>query len=338
MNDFGETTRMIEKNLPVIALYLPTANALPGLEPRHLDRLHGEFPGANWVYCADDAEFLRILPSARAVVVWRFRAEWLEKAWRLSLVSTPSAGHDWIEVAPRAGLAVEFSTFHGEIIAETVVGFALAFARGIKDCLDRQWRRETWPRGEVSRNMRTLRGGRVSIVGFGHVGKWIGRLLKPFGVRVTGVNRCDLTRPEYFEAGDRVVTLEELDSVLSETDHLVLALPGNAGTDRVICAARLALLPPDACVYNVGRGNAIDMPALVQALEKGALRGAGIDVFPEEPLPANAPIRNCPNVILMPHTSAFAPNYIDLYLNELLPQVRMHVPEAATGKRCNETI
>jgi phosphoglycerate dehydrogenase-like enzyme len=92
-------------------------------------------------------------------------------------------------------------------------------------------------------------------------------------------------------------------------------------------ARRLALLRPDAYIYNVGRGNAIDVPALAAALRGGNLRGAGLDVFPEEPLPEDSPLRGCPGAMRLPHVSAFAPNYLDLYLDELSPALA----EAATG-------
>lgn len=321
---------MIERERPRVLLHLPAANALPGLEPRHLDRLRKEIPDVDWLMCRDDGEFLRELPGARAVVVWRFKADWLAEARRLALVSTPAAGREWIEVSSGRGLAVAFGSFHGALIAETVLGLLLAFDRGIRDSLDRRARKEIWPRVEVAAGMRTLRGRLAVIVGFGHVGKGIGRLLKGVGMRVVGVNRNDLARPDYFEGGDRVLPIGELDGVLPEADHLIAALPGARDTDNVIDARRLALLRPDACVHNVGRGNAIDLPALTAALRAGALRGAGLDVFPEEPLLSDAPIRDCPNVVLMPHVSAFAPVYIDLYLEELLPLIRMHVTEAAT--------
>lgn len=316
---------------PKVLLHLPTAGALPGLSRANVMRLRRELPSVEWVECADDASFQARLPECSGAVVWDFLPEWLERAPKLSLVSTPAAGRDWVLVRPRPGLAVEFGTFHGELIAETVLGLMLAFARGIRHGMEVQ-RATPWARAEVAAGMRSLRGASAVVLGFGHIGKWIGRLLKPMGIRVTGVNRRDLERPEYFDAGDTVVSIDELDVVLPEADHLVLALPGGGDTDKIIDARRLALLPERAVVYNIGRGNSIDMPALVAALRSGAIAGAGLDVFDEEPLPAGAPIRTCPNVVLMPHVSAFAPNYMDLYINKLLPLVHRHILGGATGE------
>lgn len=314
---------------PLVLLYLPGKGGLPGLEKRHVDALRRLAPVVEWRECADEAGFLADLPDCAGAAVWRFKPEWTDLAPGLALVSTPAAGKDWVEVRPRPGLAAAFGTFHGELIAETVLGLMLAFARGIKDSLDVQ-RVNPWAREEIAVRQRPLRGSRAVIVGFGRIGKWIGRLLKPVGLRLTGVNRRDMARPDYFDAADAVTGMDRLDEILPETDHLVLALPSGSETERVIDARRLALLPADAVVYNIGRGNALDEAALVRALESGALRGAGLDVFEKEPLPADAAIRRCPNVILMPHVSAFAPNYLDLYLGELLPLVRGHLLGGAT--------
>ena len=301
-------------------VYLPPVNGLPGVEERHLLRLRREVPDFDWIPCADRDEFFARLPEARVALVWAFGGDWLERAPKLQLIATPAAGRDWIHVQPGPALELLFGTFHGVLMAETVAGMMLAFTRGIKDSFDR--RDETWPRVEVAGGMRLLRGSHAVILGFGHIGKWIGRILVSLGVRVTGVNRTDTARPDYFTPEDGVVTLSQLDSIMPEADHFVVALPSGAGTDNIVDAGRLGLLRREAYVYNVGRGNAIDMPALIDALEGGRLAGAGLDVFPEEPLPADAPIRRCRRAILLPHVSAFAPVYMDLYFDEIVPRLK----------------
>ncbi len=305
---------------PLGLVYIPQVNGLPGMEERHLAYLRREADRWDWRAAADKEDFARLLPDAEVALVWSFSAKLSDRAAKLRMLSTPSAGKELIRIAPRSGLEVRFGAFQGELMAETTLGLMLAFTRGIKDCIERKNR--GWARAEVAQAMRPLRGSHAAILGFGHIGKWIGRLVKPFGVRITGVNRSDLTHPDYFEAGDAVAPLAELDSVLPDVDHLILALPGTTGTDRLVDAARLALLPRTAYVYNIGRGNALDLPALEAALKSGALAGAGLDVFPEEPLAEDAPIRDCPTAVVMPHVSAFAPNYMDLYVRELAPELR----------------
>lgn len=298
-------------------VFLPYVNGLPGVDERHMERLRREAPGLEWVRVEHRRDFLRELPDARVALVWAFPEEWSDVAARLELLATPAAGRDWIAVRPRPGLRVSFGAFHGALMSETVLGLMLAFARGIKDCLDR--RDEVWPREEVGRAMRLVRGQRATILGFGNIGRWIGRTVSALGVRVTGVNRTNLERPAWFGAGDDVAPMSELDRLLPETDHLIVVLPGGVDTDGLMDARRLALLPERACVYNVGRGNSVDLAALVDLLEAGRLAGAGLDVFPEEPLPADAPIRRCRRAIVMPHVSAFAPEYMDLFVGEFIP-------------------
>lgn len=300
--------------------YLPDASGLPGFEPRHIERLTSEAPSLDWRSCRDKEEFARLLPEAGAALVWAFSSK-LEDTANLRLVSTPAAGRELIRVKPQPGLEIVHGAFHGELMAETLVGMMLASVRGIRHSFDAM-REGGWPRVEIGQAMRPLRGSHALILGFGHIGKWAGRMLKPFGVRLTGVNRSNLTRPEYFSVADEVIPLSRLDAALAGADHLVMVLPGDTGSDNIIDARRLSLLPPHAHVFNIGRGNSLDLNALAAAIMSGRLAGAGLDVYPEEPLPADAPIRDCPRTILLPHTSAFAPNYMDLYLDELIPKLK----------------
>jgi phosphoglycerate dehydrogenase-like enzyme len=302
-------------------LFFPFQEVLPHLQDRHMERLRGELPVVDWRLSRTEDGFLRDLPDCAIAVVWRFETEWLRRAERLRVIATPAAGREWIQPLEGPNLRVWFGSFHGELMAETTLAMILAFSRGVRLGLELR-DRDPWPRSAMAAHMRTVRNSRAVIVGFGNIGKWVGRMLKRLGVRVTGVNRSDMTRPDYFDAADRVLPLADLDGALPECDHLVLALPGVPEADGLIDARRLALLPAEACLYNIGRGNAVDMAALVAALRSGALAGAGLDVFDREPLPGDHPIRSCPNVILLPHVSAFSPNYLDLYLDELLPKIR----------------
>lgn len=301
-------------------VYLPAVAGVPGVPPEHVERARREVPELDWVLCATEAEFVEGLADAEAAVVWSFPSRHADKGPKLRILATPAAGRDWIKITPRPDLRVMFGTFHGELMAETALGMMLAFSRGIMESIARSG--EVWPREEVVAVQRPLRGGTAVILGFGHIGKWVGRLLAPFDMRLIGVNRSDMTVPDYFHPGDRVIPVSQLDGALGEADHVVIALPGGPDSDNVLDSRRLGLLRPGAYVYNIGRGNAIDIDALERALRSGAIAGAGLDVFPVEPLPAEASIRTCPGVIRMPHVSAFAPNYFDLFFDEFLPRLR----------------
>ena len=114
----------------------------------------------------------------------------------------------------------------------------------------------------------------------------------------------------------------DLDQVLKQCDHIVLALPSTASTRHLIGRPELARMKPTACLYNVGRGACVDTAALTQALASGQIAGAGLDVFEEEPLPAGSPLRRMPNVLVMPHASAIAPQYLDIAAEEFAENLR----------------
>ena len=288
------------------------------IKARHIARLKASYPKAKVTWCHSQAAFLKALPKAQVVLSWEFRQPWFARAPELRRVATPAAGRDFFEITPPPQVKVLHGAFHGPLMAETVLGLMLAVNRGILEAYRRQLQGELWPR-EAMNDVRLLRGSHAVIVGFGHIGTVIGRLLKAFGVRVTGVRRTpSQRRPSWFGKDDVQVAATQLDQVLPEADHLILVLPSDTGTDRLIDAARLARLPQHAVVYNVGRGNCIDEAALAKALKSGALRGACLDVFAEEPLTKTSPLaKNLPGLVRLPHASAFTDLYLDRFLDEL---------------------
>jgi phosphoglycerate dehydrogenase-like enzyme len=255
-------------------------------------------------------------------LVWSFEKDWLMRAQKLEWIFTPAAGRDYFQVDPGPGLDIDYGTFHGEIMAETVVAMMLDHCRRLVETARLQSERP-WPRRDLAPRLRALRGARVTIVGFGHIGQWIGRLAKPFGVRLTGVKRQPVPSPDYFGPGDRIVARNSMDSSLPATDFLILSLPRSDETDHLFDERRLGRLPPRAVVINVGRGNAIDETALARKLERREIAAAYLDVYETEPLPESSPLRRCPNTFLMPHASAIASNYLDLFVAEFIRKYRM---------------
>jgi len=290
------------------------------VKARHITRLRAAFPQAKVTWCRTKESFVRALPHTQVAVTWAFRQEWFARAPQLRCILSSAAGRDFFALTPPPHVVVRHGSFHGPLMAETVLGLMLAFNRGILEAYRLQLTGELWPREPLFGRMRLLRDSHAVIVGFGHIGTTIGEYLKPFGVRVTGVRRTPQKRaPRWFGKGDRVVTVDRMDAVLPEADHLILVLPSDTGTDRMIDAARLARLPCHSVVYNVGRGNCIDEAALAKALKSGALRGACLDVFADEPLTKASPLaRNLPGLVRLPHASAFAETYIDRFIDEVV--------------------
>jgi phosphoglycerate dehydrogenase-like enzyme len=169
--------------------------------------------------------------------------------------------------------------------------------------------------------LRLLKGSRITVLGFGHIGNHIARLAKCFGALITGLRRNPGQRPGYFGEEDRLLSAERLEEVLPQTDHLVLCLPATPKTTGILNTRRMMLLPENAGIYNVGRGNAVEEEALSAVLGERPLCEAYLDVFGEEPLAADSPLRSLPNCLVLPHVSANSPEYIDLFIDELIERL-----------------
>ena len=149
--------------------------------------------------------------------------------------------------------------------------------------------------------MHSLIGSTITVLGTGDIGTEFARRAKAMGAKaIRGVRR---TKKAADPAFDGVFTHEELDSLLPDTDILVMALPSTADTVGILSRDRIALLPETAYVINVGRGTAIDQSALVEALNAGKLAGAALDVFEKEPIPAGDPVWDAKNLLITPHIS-----------------------------------
>jgi phosphoglycerate dehydrogenase-like enzyme len=171
-------------------------------------------------------------------------------------------------------------------------------------------------------------GSRMTLIGLGRVGARIAQLSAHLGIEVTGHRRTPVgdrsagTAIQMVPPGVRkVVDGQGLDAALPETDLLVVAAPDTPETAHLVDRRRLALLPARAVVVNVGRGSIIDEPALVEMLQSGKLRGAALDVFAEEPLPADSPLWEMPNVIISPHSASTVvkenDRLVDLFIENL---------------------
>ncbi len=282
----------------------------------NLSYLQKKMPNATITVCSNATEFIRALPQAETVLTWTFEQEWFNIAKSLKWIYTPAAGRDYFSIQPPEQIKVSYGAFHGELIGETVLAMMLASCRGI---ITTARTNDPWSaRTELAQTMRPLRGSHITILGFGAIGEWIGRLAKPFGVKITGIKRQRAPLPAYFDDDDSIVTVDQLNQILPMTDHLIIVLPRNPASELIINRQRLALLPKRAIIYNVGRGNAIDEQALAEALINHQLAGACLDVFATEPLPITSPLTDAPRLLLSPHSSALAPNYLTLFIDEFV--------------------
>ncbi len=185
-------------------------------------------------------------------------------------------------------------------VAEHALTLLLAGVRYLPEHL----RASSWRQREFFPHVGSLRGKTVTIVGAGGIGRALIPLLAPLGAHVIAVNRSGrpVTGPGI--PGDvETVPTEQLGRVWSHTDHVVIAAPATAQTRHLVGADELARLKPSSWVINVARGSLVDTAALVDALARGVIGGAGLDVTEPEPLPDGHPLWDLPNAIITPHDS-----------------------------------
>jgi len=283
--------------------------------------------GSRVIRVRSETEFLRRLPMATHAIVWSFRKEWFSLAPRLKVLATPGAGRELVASDAPPGVKVHFGHFHGPIMAETVAGFILAWARGF---FRPELKRAGWQRTALSDKSRMVLGSQAVIVGYGRVGRAIGDKLESLGIKVAGVTRHGIFNGEA-TSSSLVKKNTSLSHLLKTADWLILALPSDTETDDFLNAALLRKLPRSCVVVNVGRGNAVDEEALVAALRGGRLSGAYLDVFKGEPGPlekivkkgrrvgilGTVPAKLPWNLIRTPHASCFAADYIKRAFREL---------------------
>ncbi len=212
---------------------------------------------------------------------------------------------------------------HGPPIAETVVGMVLYFVRGLDLALDAQMRCE-WddtPFLEADTPLRELSTLTVGILGYGGIGREVGARMAPMARRVLGLRRSRSDDPVDPNGVHLLSGPEGLRCMLAESDVLVIAAPDTPETRNLLDWERIRSLPRGALLVNVARGKIVDEGALLAALRDGHLRGAALDVFPTEPLPADDPLWTLPNVLITPHVSAVTHRFwrrqMDLILGNL---------------------
>lgn len=195
----------------------------------------------------------------------------------------------------------------GDPIAEQALSGILYFVRNLDIAVDQQ-RRSEWNKAPFVNDqslVRELSECRALILGMGGIGSALARRLSALGCPCVGLRRrADAPLPRGFE---RAGVLDDLERELPDADIVVLATPLTPLTRGVLSAERIDCLKPDAIVVNVARGALLDEAALTRSLASGRLRGAVLDVFAEEPLPATSPLWGMRNVLITPHVAAVSP-------------------------------
>lgn len=186
----------------------------------------------------------------------------------------------------------------GTTVGEHAVALMLAQIHAVP-LMEKNRAARQWGRDALHKEVRSVEQRTAVVVGYGSIGSEIARKVKAFDMHVIAVNRAGKGEPP----ADEFASLGDLDSVLPRADVVLLSLPLSPGTRHLFGPAQFAVMKKSAVLVNVGRGAVIDQAALREALETRQIGGACLDVFEEEPLPADDPLWDAPNIIVSPHVA-----------------------------------
>ena len=275
--------------IDILAVAKPSPLLAPQLTAAYTvhDRLHD----------TDPAAFERLAPSIRGVTASgesKFSAELLARLPALEIVSVMGVGYDGIDVAAakaRGVIVTHTPDVLNDDVADLAIGLMLSAARQLP-AADRYVREGRWPNGPMPL-ARKLSGARLGLVGIGRIGQAIADRATAFGMGIAYTARSE-------RAGLPYKFFPDATALAAESDYLVVITPGGAGTRKLIDARVLAALGSKGILVNVARGSVVDEAALIDALERGVIAGAALDVFENEP---NVPerLRALPHVVLVPH-------------------------------------
>ncbi|MFV8834806.1 D-2-hydroxyacid dehydrogenase [Aquisalimonas sp.] len=299
---------------PVIAVLTAEDESLP-------PGLDGVADQARLLLANDRESLEQALTQADILLVTDFRTEMLAECWhlatRLRWIHATSAGVDALMFPELQSSSIPITNARGIFdrpIAEFVLGLVLAFAKDLPASV-RYQDQHRWQH----RDTETVNGKRALIIGAGSIGRQIGRLLAGVGMQVDAVARsARQDDPDFGRVHAQDTLLEELPGA----DFVVVAAPLTDDTRGLFSNQAFAAMNPDARFINIGRGPIVDTDALVAALRTGAIAGAGLDVFEEEPLPADHPLWAFPQAILSAHMAGDVVGWREALTKQFLANFR----------------
>ena len=198
----------------------------------------------------------------------------------------------------RDAMLTTSSGVYDEPCAQHVLAMMMAFARGIPESLSAQLADRSWPAAERRHRSFLLNGQTALICGFGEIAVRLCALLEPFGMKLIGVRRRKRGNESI-----QIIDESKLAETLPHADHVINLLPANTSTIGYFGASQFQLMKKGAYFYNIGRGATVDQDSLEQALRRGSLSGAFLDVMTPEPLPPEHALWSTPNCFITPHTA-----------------------------------
>lgn len=275
----------------------------------NLARLRQAHPDIEFRYCIEQETYLANVADAEIIFSKQYPPGTFDRAQQLRWVQAGTAGVNHLLAAgitERNILLTNARGAHGTPIAEQTLALMFAFANRLPTLLQAQSTQQI-VKARVIAEKFELAGQTLLVIGLGDIGGTLAHKAKLLEMRVIGVRRTQ----EPFPGLDAQHTPDQLREVLPEADHVALCLPLTDATNAIIDEAELQAMKASAYIYNVGRGASIEPNALIRALQKGWIAGAGLDCTDPEPLPADSPLWAMDNVILAQHTSGSSPYNAD---------------------------
>jgi phosphoglycerate dehydrogenase-like enzyme len=289
---------------------------------QHNDPQLNLLQGVNHVLGHDPAAFAGAVDGPVVIFNWSgsraFLREVFLKCKDVRWVHSRSAGLDSTlfpelveSKVPLTNGSGVFSQSLGEFSLAAILYFAKDFRRMLRNQMAGVW--EQFDVDEISNQT-------AGIVGYGDIGRAIAKRLKPMGMKVLATKRHPPQAADPLI--DQFYKTEDLNTMLPICDYVVVALPLTAETRHMISDAQFAAMKPSAVIVNVGRGPVIDQASMVRALTEKRIKGAGLDVFEEEPLPAGDPMYKLENVLLSPHCADHTRDWLEQAVKFFLEQDR----------------
>jgi phosphoglycerate dehydrogenase-like enzyme len=290
-------------------------------------RLAEQAPEARVVIVEDAATAEREIVDADAAFGW-LGNDLLAKAkklrWLQAPQAAPAAGYYYPELIAHPLAVTNFREIFNDHISAHILAFVLAFARGLHFYIPQQLRRE-WKKPAEDLGVVHLPEATALIVGVGGIGAETARLLAALGVTVLATDARRTSAPDGVKEMHKP---EALDQLLPRADFVILTVPHTPATEGFFNRARFQRMKKSAFFINIGRGMTTKLDDLVAALNAQEIAGAALDVYEQEPLPAEHPLWTMPNVLMTPHMAGYGP-----YLNDRRFQIMLDNCRAfAAGK------
>jgi len=295
---------------------------LTKVNEKYMQELKNENTNFDIFYAQDYDDALKYVNDTEIIVSFDsdFNSDLLEKANKLKWIHLLSAGADTLPfnlLKKKKILLTNSKDIHKHQISQQVLGYMLMIERSLDKFLRKQINKE-WDR---SVQVSELTEKSALIIGAGSIGEEIARLLKEFGMKTYGIRNSG--KPSVYI--DKMYSSIENCDVIADVDYVIAILPLTKNTYHLIGKNVFDTMKKSAFFINVGRGKTVDETVLIEALKKGNIKGAALDVFEEEPLSIESPLWEMENVIITPHVAGITPLYMKRAIEVLKKNLDFYV-------------